>query len=325
MKQSKNNQYIEWLYNQSLQSSIHHPLLIDMNNLENSLRGTETLNHIIIRKKLYNYFAEQLFNNDNDKKLFLWAISIILSRAISDTEITSYPFTIVPILDLCNHNNNENAIHHFDIKNQTFSLIALKDIDINTNIYISYGKLRDSHSFMSIYGFYNNNDDDIEKFRLLLKNINGKEIKILIPKSIILIINSKEWNDIVMKLKEETNDEKLIKTVISIFQTHEFFVDLINKSKELLNKHDSSDYEVVFFILSCIDSSLQNLIKPNESIEKLQVDLQNFLNDNIDSKDATINWKIQCTKVILNEMECLLNLKKIVMTYYLALTLYRKN
>lgn len=315
-----------------------------MNSLEKSLKGTEILSHIVLRKKLYNYFAEQLYNNNNDKKLFLWAISIILSRGISDTEILSYPFTIVPILDLCNHSNDENARHYYDVKNQTFSLIALKDIDIKTSINISYGKHRECHSFMSIYGFYNNNDV-VDKVRLILKNVNGKEMKILIPKSVILIMNSREWNDIAIKLKEK-NDVKLMKAIISLFQ--ENFIDLLNKSKELLNNNSlffsSSDDDIALFILSCIDRSLAEILtNPNENtnqdelIEKLRLELQTFIKDNNNNNnnknninninnnsDNTINWKIQCAMVTLNELKCLLDLKKIVTTYYLALKLFRK-
>jgi SET domain len=167
--------YVELLVASSYpmdRASVPHPVsVIDAENPrgndrdEEFLKGSKTLSVLNKRRKLYSFLANSLFPGSNDIELrqdFLWAVGIILSRAISDAR-THVPLTLVPVLDLANHTSDPpllNAAHKYDAQSGEFSLVALRDISEGEEILISYGAGRDTPSFMSIYGFF---DDSVHQ------------------------------------------------------------------------------------------------------------------------------------------------------------------
>ena len=81
---------------------------------------------------------------------------------------------LVPFLDLINHQNNYNSFYNFDYNSNEFILYAIKDIKINEEITISYGKLNNIELF-NYYGFTLKNN----QFKFNLK-IKIKDIKIIL-------------------------------------------------------------------------------------------------------------------------------------------------
>jgi hypothetical protein len=90
--------YIDFLY----QSREIHSLLMGAAQLA-PLAGTQLLDDIYKRQKLFNYLSTHL-TTDEDR--FLWAISMIQSRGISGSQ---FPYSLVPMLDLANHSDAANA------------------------------------------------------------------------------------------------------------------------------------------------------------------------------------------------------------------------
>ncbi len=123
--------------------------------------------------------------------------------------------TLVPFLDLLNHNNDFNAWFLYDEKREGFSLYAIKNIDKNEEITISYGKLNNVYLY-SIYGF--TIKDNIYK-----ANINVK----LFGKKITLFPNNKQTQiKKVIKLYKDIDERKLIA---------EFKKSLVNRLNEYQN------------------------------------------------------------------------------------------
>ena len=123
--------------------------------------------------------------------------------------------TLVPFLDLLNHNNDFNAWFFYDEKREGFSLYTIKNIDKNEEITISYGKLNNVYLY-SIYGF--TIKDNIYK-----ANINLK----LFGKKITLFPNNKQTQiKKVIKLYKDIDERKLIA---------EFKKSLVNRLNEYQN------------------------------------------------------------------------------------------
>ena len=104
--------------------------------------------------------------------------------------------TLVPFLDLLNHDNNFNTWFIYDEKREGFSLYTIKDIKKNEEITISYGKLNNLYLY-SIYGF-------TIKDNIYRANINIK----LFGKKITLFPNNKE-NQIKKIMKQYRNIDKI--------------------------------------------------------------------------------------------------------------------
>ena len=60
--------------------------------------------------------------------------------------------TMVPYLDLINHSDKNNTYWFYDDNNEAYSLVAMKDIDKNKEITLSYGKYYNSYLYKN-YGF----------------------------------------------------------------------------------------------------------------------------------------------------------------------------
>lgn len=162
------------------------PLLMSAaTDIDPFLSGLKMHRDIMIRKNMYEKLALHLVGGDNVNhpliKDFLWAMGVVLSRALSSPTI---PFTMIPILDFANHgdesvlakhkqlsqNQNKrflspvNIHHHYDASSGTFSLITDREIHPQESLCISYGPKRDTSSFITLYGFlgnYSNANDQV--------------------------------------------------------------------------------------------------------------------------------------------------------------------
>lgn len=102
--------YIEFLneisypVNSTLQP---HPLVMKDFDSNNLLKGSSTYRTINMRKKMYNYIGESLFGKDNAiSGRFKWAVSVILSRALSRClcmSISLYMISLCITIWLCGH------------------------------------------------------------------------------------------------------------------------------------------------------------------------------------------------------------------------------
>ena len=133
------------------------------------------------------------------KKNFIYVSTRNLERRSSFFEDVN---TLVPYLDLLNHDNNFNTWFFYDEKREGFSLYAIRNIEKKEEIKISYGKLNNLYLY-SIYGF-------TIKDNIYRANINIK----LFGKKITLFPNNKEAQvKKIMKLYKDIDKIKLIKEI----------------------------------------------------------------------------------------------------------------
>ena len=148
--------------------------------------------------------------------------------------------TLVPYLDLLNHNNNYNAWFIYDEKREGFSLYAIKDIKEKEEITISYGKLNNIYLY-SVYGFTikdniykpnitiklfgkkfnvfpNNKEEQIKKIMNQFKNINKIELIKEIKQSLIIRLN--EYQNIFNIFKDDINVINICNDLISIINNY---------------------------------------------------------------------------------------------------------
>jgi hypothetical protein len=210
---SQDHPYLSMLQAQSFPADplrLPHTLLMDSNVfIDPFLMDTRLHRDIMMRKNMYERLSravlhlEATADDDQDANVrdFLWGMGTVLSRGLSSD---SMPFSMVPILDFANHaddskgsshnhNHKVNARHHFDPQEQCFSLIALRPIQPGESICITYGKERDTSSFVNLYGFlgdfHNGND------KVYLKLRNGKPFK-----SLKSIAHRKQFHERLQKL-----------------------------------------------------------------------------------------------------------------------------
>ena len=160
--------------------------------------------------------------------------------------------TLVPFLDLLNHNNNYNAWFYFDEKRDGFVLFAIKDIEKNEEITISYGKFNNIYLY-SMYGF--TIKDNIYKQSIyleiddtkvvLFENIKKDEImkvfNLFNPKNI------KEKNDLFLKIINS------LKNKLNVYQQ---YIQAYQNNMNILNIIEDLKWVVNQYILLC-----NNLIK----------------------------------------------------------------
>ena len=132
--------------------------------IDGLLNGSTCYRAIMKRRDLYNYIGESIFGQGNEMVAeFKWGMGIVLSRAVSSFA-TGMPLTLVPILDLTNHNRNHNASHGYNKSTGEFSIITTDNIRSGDEVFINYGTGRDTASFMSLYGFHDegNSNDQLD-------------------------------------------------------------------------------------------------------------------------------------------------------------------
>jgi len=84
--------------------------------------------------------------------LFVWSLSVILSRAVSGKHGSLYPYTLVPLFDLLNHSPRPTCFHNFDPHRQVFVVKTLQDHNPGDQLFISYGDAS-NEKLLRLYGF----------------------------------------------------------------------------------------------------------------------------------------------------------------------------
>lgn len=317
-----------------------HPLCMNDTHLK-YLQGTKVGKLINTRIKVYDYIANSLLGPNQSSIEFRWAISTILSRSIS-SENNKHPLSLVPIIDFANHSTeNTNIEHRYDSIKQSFSLYALRDIEPNEELCISYGKGRDSNSCLSIYGFideYLDGQNDI--FSITLKGINNNKLSksISFPLNFIRSMDRNGWKGLDMRLKD---DIKLPNMVIQSFQ-EAFNLSMLINAREIArqdminNNIDEKDIEInaINIVVTSIDNSLNEFII-NKNIDIPCIGSNLFINtleslckkekknsETILDSDKGWNiehWKRICSISVSQELEAYLCLRQCCVTYKNAL------
>lgn len=132
------------------------PLIIHQSKLK-LLEGSLLFSAINKRKNMYNAIAQAIFPNQLElQETFIWAMALLLSRAITHDIEGEKVVSFVPFIDLVNHTGQEaleNAEHSLSVEDGSLNLVARKDIYAEDEILISYGLGKSSMSMMMLYGF----------------------------------------------------------------------------------------------------------------------------------------------------------------------------
>ena len=183
-------------------------------------------------------YKKNFFNKNISYEEFKLNYYLIISRNfVLKNNILSNINCLVPFLDLINHQNNYNSFYNFDYNSNTFILYAIRDIQINEEITISYGKLNNIELF-NYYGFTLKNNQF--KFNLILKI---KEIKIVLDgyvfdEEILLAIDK-------IKNKYKINDKNALNLIKN---------ELYNNRQILFeNMYKNDDVNIINIIKDKID------------------------------------------------------------------------
>ena len=160
--------------------------------------------------------------------------------------------TLVPYLDLLNHNNSYNAWFYYDEKRDGFVLFATKDIEKNEEITISYGKFNNIYLY-TMYGF--TIKDNIYKQSIILKVYDTK---------FVIFENIKK--DEIMKVvnffkpkNTKDKDDLIIKIIISLknkLNEYQQYITVYKNNKNIINIIEDLKWVTNQYILLC-----QSLIK----------------------------------------------------------------
>ena len=132
--------YLNFL--QSVRSDIQSILLLSP-SLFDLCQGSRLHQPLSLKRKVGSTIVKALFPQSLQlQSLFLKSLAVVFSRAVSMLNNSSL-FSLVPILDLVNHNNSDNAVHSLDETDGSVSLIACRDLSAGKEVFISYGDRRD--------------------------------------------------------------------------------------------------------------------------------------------------------------------------------------
>ena len=159
------------------------PLLWEASTQVALLRGTPTFESVVTRKTFVKNAHAGIFGEENKAvpyDLFAWALSTVLSRALSVSSSTSSKFySFIPGVDLLNHDANANCeirLVSSDNNNNnktadTVEVHAIRDIKNGEECTISYGNQRSNDELLRKYGFcVPNNPNDFIQVRLQASN-----------------------------------------------------------------------------------------------------------------------------------------------------------
>jgi hypothetical protein len=161
------------------------PLLWEASTQVALLRGTPTFESVVTRKTFVKNAHAGIFGEENKAvpyDLFAWALSTVLSRALSVSSSTTSPskfYSFIPGVDLLNHDANANCeirlVSSDDNNNNktadTVEVHAIRDIKNGEECTISYGNQRSNDELLRKYGFcVPNNPNDFIQVRLQASN-----------------------------------------------------------------------------------------------------------------------------------------------------------
>ena len=151
--------------------------------------------------------------------------------------------TLVPYLDLINHNNNYNSWFFYDEKRDGFILYAIKDIEKNEEITISYGKFNNIYLY-TMYGF--TIKDNIYKSNIYLEINNkkfvlfesGNENEIMKVVKTFEPNNLNEKKDLIIQIKNSLkNKQNIYNKYIQKYQNNINIINICEDLKWIVNKY----------------------------------------------------------------------------------------
>ena len=243
-----NNSFFKYFYNYLPQISKNDFAIYFNEEKINYLNNIELDNEIRRQKYFFNKSLKPVKNEilkiknglEKFKNNFILVSTRNLERRNSFFEQVN---TLVPYLDLLNHNNNYNTWFIYDEKREGFSLFAIKDIKENEEITISYGKLNNIYLY-SIYGF--TIKDNIYKPNISIK-ILGKKITVFpnnkeeqIKKIIKIELIKEIKQTLISRLNEYQNIFNIFKDDINIINICNDLISIIKNYISLCEKYISS-------------------------------------------------------------------------------------
>ena len=151
--------------------------------------------------------------------------------------------TLVPYLDLLNHSNDYNSWFYYDEKRDGFVLFAIKDIEKNEEITISYGKLNNIYLY-TMYGF--TIKDNLYKPSISLEVKDTKFVifeKIKIDEIIKVIDyfkpnNKKDKTNLIIQIINSLKNKlNVYKKYIEVYQNNNNIINIIEDLKWLVNQY----------------------------------------------------------------------------------------
>lgn len=140
--------YASFLY-QSSQRGPPHPLLLTSQELRQALQASPVVAAIEKRQQFYAHVHAHLFGDAHvPRPLFLWALSCVLSRAVSGG---GKPLTLLPYFDLLNHRQDANCAYTVETGG-TVLVQATRRVAAGEELYLCYSD-KDNHQLLMTYGF----------------------------------------------------------------------------------------------------------------------------------------------------------------------------
>ena len=181
---------------------------------------------------------------ENFKKNFIYVSTRNFGRRGSFFQNVN---TMVPFLDLLNHNNDYNTWFNYDEKRDGFVLYATRDIQINEELTLSYGRYNNVYLY-ALYGFTIKNNifhssihikikDEV--FTLFEKNKENEIMKIVKyfrPKSVF------EGNNIILQIKYVLENK---------LYDYQQFIQKYKDNNNIINICDDLIYSVKQYISLC--------------------------------------------------------------------------
>ena len=165
--------------------------------------------------------------------------------------------TLVPFLDLLNHNNDYNSWFYYDEKRDGFVLFSLKEIEKNEEITISYGKYNNLYLYC-MYGF--TLKDNIYKSSIYVKVKNKKfflyeKIK---EEEIMKVVNDFKPKNITIKKNIIIDIKNSLENKLNEYQK---YIQIYKNNINILNICEDLKWVVKEYILLCENIILNMNIK----------------------------------------------------------------
>ena len=201
-----------------------------------------------VKEKLKTFCQQKNIKFENIIEEFKYNYDLALTRNYG-RPCSFYDInTMVPYLDLINHSDKNNTYWFYDDNNEAYSLVAMKNIDKNKEITLSYGKYYNSYLYKN-YGFVIPGNIYHEHIEIILCNENFDlsvdSLKDTVKNIFDTIIkrNKKNIDETKQCILKDLNNKK---NYYSQINTNRFSMNvIINEHLDIINKYI---YEVMNYI-----------------------------------------------------------------------------
>ena len=201
-----------------------------------------------VKEKLKTFCQQKNIKFENIIEEFKYNYDLALTRNYGRPSSFYDINTMVPYLDLINHSDKNNTYWFYDDNNEAYSLVAMKDIDKNKEITLSYGKYYNSYLYKN-YGFVIPGNIYHEHIEIILCNENFDlsvdSLKDTVKNIFNTIIkrNKKNIDETKQCILKDLNNKK---NYYSQINTNRFSMNvIINEHLDIINKYI---YEVMNYI-----------------------------------------------------------------------------